>query len=121
MASPIDDSFAQSLAAASNQYLVSRGDEKTVVASYHWFGDWGRDTMIAFPGLTLSTDRPEVAKNILLERPVSEPCRGGDRRFGPVHPSQTIASGRYCRHGWHHNRTGSNPLRSTNLDVCKGH
>jgi len=53
VASPIKDSFAQSLAAASDQYLVSRGDEKTVIAGYHWFGDWGRDTMIALPGLTL--------------------------------------------------------------------
>jgi glycogen debranching enzyme len=42
VASPIADSFAQSLAAASDQYLVSRGDEKTVIAGYHWFGDWGR-------------------------------------------------------------------------------
>ena len=65
VASPIDESFAQSLAAASDQYLVSRGDEKTVIAGYHWFGDWGRDTMIALPGLTLSTGKYEVARRIL--------------------------------------------------------
>src|SRR5580693_3896923 len=40
VASPIEDGFAQSLAAASDQYLVSRGDEKTVIDGYHWFGDW---------------------------------------------------------------------------------
>src|SRR5580700_3770274 len=51
VASPLEDGFAQSLAAASDQYLVLRGDEKTVIAGYHWFGDWGRDTMIALPGL----------------------------------------------------------------------
>jgi len=65
MASPIKDSFAQNLAAASDQYLVSRGEEKTVIAGYHWFGDWGRDTMIALPGLTLPTGKYEVARSVL--------------------------------------------------------
>jgi predicted glycogen debranching enzyme len=65
VASPIEDSFIRSLAAASDQYLVSRGDEKTVIAGYHWFGDWGRDTMIALPCLTLPTGKYEVARNIL--------------------------------------------------------
>jgi len=65
MASPIRDSFAQSLTAASDQYLVSRGDEKTVIAGYHWFGDWGRDTMLALPGLTLPTGKYDVARSIL--------------------------------------------------------
>jgi predicted glycogen debranching enzyme len=65
VASPIEDGFAQSLAAASDQYLVSRGDEKTVIAGYHWFGDWGRDTMIALPGLTLPTGKYDVARSIL--------------------------------------------------------
>ena len=37
----------------------------TVIAGYPWFGDWGRDTMIALPGLTLSTGRPAVAADIL--------------------------------------------------------
>jgi predicted glycogen debranching enzyme len=65
VASPIEDSFSQSLAAASDQYLVSRGVEKTVIAGYHWFGDWGRDTMIALPGLTLATGKYDVARSIL--------------------------------------------------------
>ena len=65
VASPLEDSFSQSLAAASDEYLVSRGDEKTVIAGYHWFGDWGRDTMIALPGLTLPTGQYEVARSIL--------------------------------------------------------
>ncbi|NJM98163.1 MAG: glycogen debranching protein [Phormidesmis sp. RL_2_1] len=38
---------------------------KTIIAGYPWFGDWGRDTMIALPGLTLATGRPEIAKPIL--------------------------------------------------------
>jgi len=59
------DAFAQDLVNAADQYLVSRGDQKTVIAGYHWFSDWGRDTMTALPGLTLPTGKPEVARSIL--------------------------------------------------------
>src|SRR5437879_1553366 len=61
----VADGFAQALAAAADQYIVSRGDQKTAIAGYHWFSDWGRDTMIALPGLTLFTGRHEVARSIL--------------------------------------------------------
>ena len=40
-------------------------DGMTVIAGYHWFGDWGRHTMIALPGLALTTGRPDVARRIL--------------------------------------------------------
>src|SRR5439155_91979 len=43
----------------------TRGDGMTVIAGYHWFGDWGRDTMIALPGLALATGRAEIARRIL--------------------------------------------------------
>ena len=57
----------QQLVLAADQFIVQRGqDLKTVIAGYHWFTDWGRDTMIALPGLTLSTGRYEDAKKILL-------------------------------------------------------
>jgi predicted glycogen debranching enzyme len=61
----LEDPFAQDLALAADQYIVSRGDQKTVIAGYHWFSYWGRDTMIALPGLTLPTGRHDVAKRIL--------------------------------------------------------
>ena len=64
-ASPVADEFAQALASAADQYIVSRGDQKTVIAGYHWFSDWGRDTMIALPGLTLPTGKHDVARSIL--------------------------------------------------------
>jgi predicted glycogen debranching enzyme len=64
-ASPIEDDFARTLTAAADQYIVSREGQKTVIAGYHWFSDWGRDTMIALPGLTLPTGKPEVARSIL--------------------------------------------------------
>ncbi|MBA2352852.1 MAG: glycogen debranching enzyme N-terminal domain-containing protein [Burkholderiales bacterium] len=38
---------------------------ESIIAGYPWFGDWGRDTMIALPGLTLATGRFESALNIL--------------------------------------------------------
>jgi predicted glycogen debranching enzyme len=55
---------------AADQFVARRplADEPagmTVIAGYHWFGDWGRDTMIALPGLALSTGRPELAARVL--------------------------------------------------------
>ncbi|HTL09256.1 MAG TPA: amylo-alpha-1,6-glucosidase, partial [Chitinophagaceae bacterium] len=57
----------QQLVLAADQFIVQREQHlKTIIAGYHWFTDWGRDTMIALPGLTLSTGRFEDAKKILL-------------------------------------------------------
>jgi predicted glycogen debranching enzyme len=65
LSSPVEDTFVQGLTSAADQYIVSRGDQKTVIAGYHWFSDWGRDTMIALPGLTLPTGKYNVARSIL--------------------------------------------------------
>ncbi|MBP7376942.1 MAG: glycogen debranching enzyme N-terminal domain-containing protein [Pyrinomonadaceae bacterium] len=61
------DSLSRQLVLAADQFIVDRGAGKTVIAGYHWFSDWGRDTMIALPGLTFSTGRPAIAKSILTE------------------------------------------------------
>ncbi len=61
------DDFTKQLVLAADQFIVSRGAGKTIIAGYHWFSDWGRDTMIALNGLTLATGRVEIAKSILLE------------------------------------------------------
>ena len=65
--SPHEDQLVCALVAAADQYIVAREQCKTVIAGYHWFGDWGRDTMIALPGLALVTGRTGMAKSILLE------------------------------------------------------
>ena len=59
-------SQGQPLRAAADQFVVRRGEQSTVIAGYHWFSDWGRDTMIALPGLTLATGRYDDARAILL-------------------------------------------------------
>jgi predicted glycogen debranching enzyme len=58
------------LVPAADQFLVERvfPDQSrghTIIAGYPWFNDWGRDVMIALPGLTLSAGRPEIARDIL--------------------------------------------------------
>ncbi|MGD8451141.1 MAG: amylo-alpha-1,6-glucosidase [Phycisphaerae bacterium] len=58
------------LALAADQFIVARTGADgepgyTVIAGYPWFTDWGRDTMIALPGLTLCTGRFDVARSVL--------------------------------------------------------
>jgi predicted glycogen debranching enzyme len=58
------------LVLAADQFIVKRSfpgqtDGHSILAGYPWFNDWGRDMMIALPGLTLSTGRPEIARDIL--------------------------------------------------------
>jgi predicted glycogen debranching enzyme len=65
-----EPAWIDQLTLAADQFVVARPraddpDGLTVIAGYPWFGDWGRDTMIALPGLALTTGRPEVAARIL--------------------------------------------------------
>jgi glycogen debranching enzyme len=68
--SPRCDPTVDRLRAAAGQFIVQRkaGDRWTtsVIAGYPWFGDWGRDTMIALPGLLLCTARIDEARSTLL-------------------------------------------------------
>ena len=77
--SSVADDFAGDLVLAADQFIIrpagrteefarahASGDEvRTVIAGYHWFTDWGRDTMISLEGLTLTTRRYREAGYIL--------------------------------------------------------
>ncbi|MHB9030397.1 MAG: amylo-alpha-1,6-glucosidase [Candidatus Latescibacterota bacterium] len=74
-----NNSLEAELVMAADQFIISpagraedsarahaSGDEiRTVIAGYHWFTDWGRDTMISLEGLTLTTGRYNEAGWIL--------------------------------------------------------
>jgi predicted glycogen debranching enzyme len=60
--------WIRQLVLAADQFIVRRGSAgagRTVIAGYPWFSDWGRDTMIALPGLALTTARHDVARSVL--------------------------------------------------------
>jgi len=61
----VDDDFVRQLTLAADQFIAKRDEGFTLMAGYPWFTDWGRDTMIALPGLTLYNGKSEVAKGIL--------------------------------------------------------
>ena len=62
-----DDSFLRDLLMTGDQFLVRRKSTGgfSLIAGYHWFTDWGRDTMIAMRGLTIATGKQEASKSIL--------------------------------------------------------
>lgn len=57
----------QQLLKAGDRFIVHRASISgpTVIAGYPWFNDWGRDTLIALPGLTLTTKRFDIARGLL--------------------------------------------------------
>ena len=59
----------RSLIRAADQFVIPKSprvSRATIIAGYPWFTDWGRDTMIALPGLCLTTRRHDTAREILL-------------------------------------------------------
>ncbi|AWN23716.1 glycogen debranching protein [Deinococcus irradiatisoli] len=66
-ASGVRDEVVATLSVAADAFLVHREStgSLSVIAGYPWFADWGRDSMIALPGLTLSTGRTAQAQAIL--------------------------------------------------------
>lgn len=61
-----DDEYRRVLYSAAEQFIVRRGSNRSsIVAGYHWFTDWGRDTMISLPGLALTTEKFDTAREIL--------------------------------------------------------
>jgi predicted glycogen debranching enzyme len=100
VATPADDEpgWLWQLVLAGDQFVAKRAladdpDGLTVIAGYPWFCDWGRDTMIALPGLTLPLGRPEIARKILESfaryvdggmLPNNFPDRGGTPQYNTI-------------------------------------
>ena len=96
-----EPSWLWQLVLAADQFIVQRalpGDAAglSVIAGYPWFSDWGRDTMIALPGLTLPLGRPEIARKILScfaryvdggMLPNNFPDRGGAPQYNTIDAS----------------------------------
>ena len=62
--------WIKQLILAADNFVISRAfadypESSSIIAGYPWFGEWGRDTMIALPGLLLATGRAELAANVL--------------------------------------------------------
>jgi predicted glycogen debranching enzyme len=100
VATPADDEpgWLWQLVLAADQFIAKRAlhddpDGLSVIAGYPWFCDWGRDTMIALPGLTLPLGRPEIARKILESfaryvdggmLPNNFPDRGGAPQYNTI-------------------------------------
>lgn len=72
--------WIERLVLAADQFVARRplhdgSSGHTIIAGYHWFADWGRDTMISLPGLTIETGRADIAASIL--RSFAETVDGG--------------------------------------------
>ncbi|AZI43596.1 glycogen debranching protein [Deinococcus psychrotolerans] len=76
-ASGVPDDVVATLAVAADAFFVQRGSTQnlSVIAGYPWFADWGRDSLIALPGLSLSTGRIEESLGVLDT--FSSSLRGG--------------------------------------------
>ncbi len=62
----VQHDFIRDLAVSGDQFLVWRlsSGSFTLIAGYHWFTDWGRDTMIAMRGLVIALGKKQVAQSI---------------------------------------------------------
>lgn len=85
------ESLIEELGYSGMQFIINpepaskNEKEYSVVAGYHWFREWGRDTMISLPGLLLNTGREEIFKKVikrflryqkdgLIPNIIGEPC-----------------------------------------------
>lgn len=64
---PLQSSLGKQLVLSADAYVVNRDSTKgkSIIAGYPFFEDWGRDTMISLPGITMVTGRFEECKSIL--------------------------------------------------------
>ena len=116
----VEPPWVQHLVLAADQFVVRRtlpGDinGRTILAGYPWFSDWGRDTMISLPGLTLITGRHDVAKEILrtFSRFVNQgllPNRFPDEGEAPEYNTADATLWYFDAIRAYHNATGDDAL-----------
>jgi len=70
------NSFENCLENAAQQFFVKNNGKIEILAGYHWFGSWGRDTFISLPGLTLATSKPDVQTFKTVMDTMSEELNG---------------------------------------------
>lgn len=59
------EEIQKDLVISADSFVIDKNDNKTIIAGYPWFSDWGRDTFIAFENLVLKTNRYSDAKEII--------------------------------------------------------
>lgn len=57
--------FGNCLRNAAQQFIEKRGDDTNIIAGYHWFGSWGRDTFISLPGLAMARTSEDLYAAVL--------------------------------------------------------
>jgi predicted glycogen debranching enzyme len=57
--------FKNCLINSAQQFIMKRDRKTEIIAGFHWFGSWGRDTFIALPGLTLATGDTKTCKAVI--------------------------------------------------------
>ncbi len=71
-----EEDWIKWLVLAADSHDITRFDhKKSIIAGYHWFGEWGRDSMIALPGICLVNEKIAQAKDIL--KTYADFCKNG--------------------------------------------
>jgi Amylo-alpha-1,6-glucosidase len=130
--------WIRQLVLSADQFVVRRPlpddpDGMSVIAGYHWFGDWGRDTVISLPGLVIATGRPEIGRRILstFARFVDRgmlPNRFPDAREAPEYNTVPTPAPTAARAPWDTNgapgarpHSPSSPQGRTAVDITDSH
>ncbi len=57
--------FGNCLRNAAQQFIEKRGEDTNIIAGYHWFGSWGRDTFISLPGLAMARTSEDLYASVI--------------------------------------------------------
>jgi len=63
----LDENFSEFLVYNARKFIVKDAERQSIIAGYHWFGEWSRDTFISFKGILLGLGRFSQAQKILVD------------------------------------------------------